>query len=176
MWTSELEGRARRRRKDQEFEEFFDAVWPRARAMAARMGLGREEAEDVGLDAMAVSYDRWARVRDLPYRDAWTLKVTANLALRALKKRRPAAPLPAPLWAPSPEENVTSRLALRVQLGCLPRRQRQVIVLRYLADLPEAEVAQVLGIDVGSVKQHASRGRAALHDTLSLSCPGAGNG
>ena len=47
-------------------------------------------------------------------------------------------------------------------LGRLSRRQREVLVLRFLADLPEADVAQALGCSVGSVKQHAARGLAAL--------------
>jgi RNA polymerase sigma factor (sigma-70 family) len=170
----EIQGAAEppgRRDADMDFDTFFDVVWPRTRVLAARMGLGREEAEDVGLAALAVTYDRWGRVSDLPYREAWTLRVTANLALRALKKRRMVA-VPPVGWAGSPEEEVTSRLALRSMLGGLPRRQRQVVVLRYLADLPESEVAEVLGIDVGSVKQHASRGRVALRDALAR--PGQG--
>jgi len=152
---------------DRDFEEFFDGVWPRARAMGVRMGLGREEAEDVALDGLAAAYDRWGRVRDLAYRDAWVFKVTANLALRRLKKRR--RPVLAPVaWASSsssPEDEVTSRLALQGVVAGLPRRQRQVLALRYLADLPEEDVARVLGINIGSVKQHASRGRAALRAT-----------
>jgi RNA polymerase sigma factor (sigma-70 family) len=131
------------------------------------MGLSREEAEDVGLDALAVAYDRWARVRDLPYRQAWALKVTANLALRGVKRGRLQATFAPPL-ARNIEEDVTSRMAVSGALARLPRRQRQVAVLRYLADLPEAEVAQTLGIDVGTVKRHASRARMALQDTMSL--------
>ena len=55
---------------------------------------------------------------------------------------------------------------MRKGIAALPRRQRQVVVLRYLADMPEVQVAQVLGLDVGSVRQHASRGRAGLRNTL----------
>jgi RNA polymerase sigma factor (sigma-70 family) len=163
-----LEVRPRESGTDREFEEFFDGVWPRARAMGVRMGLGREEAEDVALDALAVAYDRWGRVRDLGYRDAWLFKVNANLALRRLKKRR--RPVLAPVaWtsSSSPEDEVTSRLALQGVVAGLPRRQRQVLVLRYLADLPEEDVARALGINIGSVKTHASRGRATLRDTVS---------
>jgi RNA polymerase sigma factor (sigma-70 family) len=137
--------------------------------MGVRMGLGREEAEDVALDALAVAYDRWGRVRDLGYRDAWVFKVTANLVLRRLKRRRRPVLAPA-AWASSsssPEDEVTSRMALQGVVAGLPRRQRQVLVLRYVADLPEDEVALALGINVGSVKQHASRGRAALRGTVS---------
>jgi RNA polymerase sigma factor (sigma-70 family) len=44
----------------------------------------------------------------------------------------------------------------------LQRRQREVIVLRYYADLTEAQVADLLGLSVGSVKAYASRGLEAL--------------
>jgi RNA polymerase sigma factor (sigma-70 family) len=152
---------------DRGFEEFFDAVWPRALSMASRMGLGWDEAEDVVLDAMAVTYDRWDRVRDLPYREAWVLKVTANKVLRQLEaNRRYSAPAPPPA---SPfDDDVVTRLSLRNGIAGLPRRQRQVVVLRYLADMPEAEVARVLGLGVGSVKRHASRGRAGLRGVLGV--------
>jgi RNA polymerase sigma factor (sigma-70 family) len=51
-------------------------------------------------------------------------------------------------------------------LGKLPRRQREVLVLRYYLDLSEAEIADTLGISRGAVKSHASRGLAALKTTL----------
>ena len=47
-------------------------------------------------------------------------------------------------------------------LGRLPRRRREVLVLRYWLGLPEAEIAQVLGISPGTVKSTAARGLAAL--------------
>jgi RNA polymerase sigma factor (sigma-70 family) len=150
---------------DPEFEAFFAALWARAVAVGTRMGLSREEAEDVALDAMAVAHDRWLRVAALPYRDGWLLKVTANRALRSLKRHAHGA-LVQPARTPLMEDEIATRMTLRHELAALPRRQRQVVTLRYLADMPEAEVAQVLGLNPGTVKQHASRGRAALHHQL----------
>ncbi len=49
----------------------------------------------------------------------------------------------------------------------LPRRQREVLALRYYLDLSEREIAQTLGISAGAVKSHASRGAAALRTHLS---------
>ena len=51
-------------------------------------------------------------------------------------------------------------------LAELPRRQREVIALRYYVDLSEAEIAETLGISRGAVKSHASRGAAALRASL----------
>jgi RNA polymerase sigma factor (sigma-70 family) len=53
-------------------------------------------------------------------------------------------------------------------LARLPQRQRAVLVLRYFADLPEAEVAAILGCSPGSVKTHAHRGLKALRSQLTL--------
>jgi RNA polymerase sigma factor (sigma-70 family) len=48
----------------------------------------------------------------------------------------------------------------------LPKRQREVVALRYFLDLSEQEIASALGCSTGSVKQHASRGLAALRREL----------
>jgi len=48
----------------------------------------------------------------------------------------------------------------------LPRRQREVLILRYYADLSEAQIAETLQISPGSVKAHAHRGLLALRDLV----------
>lgn len=61
-----------------------------------------------------------------------------------------------------------ARVDLQRALDGLPRRQRDVVVLRYLADLSEADVAAVIGCSVGTVKSNASRARAALRAVLTI--------
>lgn len=63
----------------------------------------------------------------------------------------------------SPPEDPTGVLHL---LPALPRRQRAVVVLRYLADLPEEQVAQLLDISRGTVKSQASRATAKLREQM----------
>ena len=69
---------------------------------------------------------------------------------------------------PSAEDRAVTRAGgahLVAALGRLPRRQREVLTLRYYADLSEAQIADALGISAGAVKAHAHRGLAALrHD------------
>jgi RNA polymerase sigma factor (sigma-70 family) len=51
-------------------------------------------------------------------------------------------------------------------MGRLPARQREALVLRYYADLSEAEIAEAMKISRGAVKSHTSRGIAALRANL----------
>jgi RNA polymerase sigma factor (sigma-70 family) len=59
-------------------------------------------------------------------------------------------------------ESVALRQALVAALRRLPTRQREAVVLRYLADMSEADVGLALGIRQGTVKTHLHRGLAAL--------------
>ena len=81
-------------------------------------------------------------------------------------RRDAARPAPA---APGPEDLTLldeRRGQVLAALARLPRRQREVVSLRYYLDLPVAEVADLLGLAPGTVKSHASRGAAALRDSL----------
>jgi RNA polymerase sigma factor (sigma-70 family) len=64
------------------------------------------------------------------------------------------------------EDLSTIRVALAQALQMLSRRQRDVVVLRFVAGLSEPEVAASLGISLGSVKTHAPRGLASLRSRL----------
>jgi RNA polymerase sigma factor (sigma-70 family) len=64
------------------------------------------------------------------------------------------------------DERLGERGDLVAALRRLPRRQREVVVLRYLADLSESDVAVALGCSVGSVKSNGSRGLSALRRDL----------
>jgi RNA polymerase sigma factor (sigma-70 family) len=93
------------------------------------------------------------------------MRVTANVALDVLRRSR--RPLPQPTADDAdPADAAVTRLALAQALRRLPRRQRDVVVLRYLADLSEADVAESLGVSAGSVKQHAHRAVDALRRAL----------
>ena len=148
---------------DDGFEEAFDDLFPRAVRLASRLLGDRAAAEDVAAEAMARAYARWPKVSGLPYRDGWLLKVTTNLAIDRLR-RRPPEVWPAP--AEDFEEGVELRLALNAALLTLAPRQRQAIALRYLGGLSDKEVAQALGISLGSVKTHIHRGLRGLRARL----------
>lgn len=90
--------------------------------------------------------------------------MAANLGLD-LRRRRSRYPVgSAGLDAPDRRSGASAveRLELQRLLQEPPRRQREVLVLRYLADLTEVATAAALGTSVGTVKQHAHRGLTAM--------------
>lgn len=146
-----------------EFEGEFDALFNRSRRLATRMVGDCTRGEDIAAEALARTWLHWSKVRDLDHRLAWVLRVTTNLCLDQLRRGRPPV---VPAHVSDPTDAVAVRLALAAALRSLPRRQREVVVLRHLADLPESEVAQALGITPGTVGAHLHRGLASLRGRL----------
>jgi RNA polymerase sigma-70 factor, ECF subfamily len=142
------------------YDDFFREILPRAVAVARRVTGERASAEDAAVEALARAHLHWRRLADLPWRQAWVLRVTTHEALRHLPKTRGSAAVP--LSAGDEAETVVLRQALVDALRRLPARQRETVALRYLADLSERDVGLALGIHQGTVKTHLHRGLAAL--------------
>jgi RNA polymerase sigma factor (sigma-70 family) len=145
-----------------DFDDRFDELARIAYRVAFRLTGSPADAEDIAQESLARASVRWRKIG--PYAEAWVTRVATNLALGRLRKARPVAGESAP--AADSAQLVADRHALVELVRRLPRRQRQAVTLRFLADLPEARVAELLGCSVGSVKQHTSRGLAALRTGL----------
>lgn len=148
---------------DSDFDEMFHRTLPRAQRLAQRLVGDAALAEDLAAEGLARAYARWSRLRSAPYVDAWLLRVVTNLAIDHLRRRPPAA-TPAP--ARNAIDELTLRLALAEAMARLPRRQREVVALRYFSDLSEADVAAAMGVSVGAVKSHHRRALDALQHRL----------
>jgi RNA polymerase sigma-70 factor (sigma-E family) len=131
----------------------------------------RSAGEDVVQDAFVKLHGSAHRIEKPAAAPAYLRSIVLNLARSQLRRRlvvrrhRPdrrghAPAADAPTMLREDQEEVLA--ALR----SLPRRQRECLALRYLDDLPEAEIAATLGISAGSVKTHTSRGLAALASRL----------
>lgn len=145
--------------------EGFEAVFDELASIAYRVGyrlLGdRAAAEDIAQEALARALVRWRRVEG--HAVPWVIRVSTNLALDRLRgSSRAVVRQPPEQVADDDPERSALRLTLARQLAALPRRQREVVALRYLADLTEVQVAAALGLSQGSVKRHTGRGLAAL--------------
>jgi RNA polymerase sigma-70 factor (ECF subfamily) len=102
----------------------------------------------------------------------WILTIATRATLNELRRERPALvpiedePLPAPDSADAELRRRRLGEALRRALGALAPDARAVVVLREYHEMDYAEIAAVLGIDVGTVKSRLSRARAALRQAL----------
>lgn len=127
-------------------------------------------AEDLLQTALASAYPRWSRIcRDDP--EAYVRKIMVNTWSSWWRRRWrgevPSAQLP-DRTGPDTYAAADHRHALRFALAKLPPRQRAVVVLRYHQDLSEAQVADLLGISVGTVKSQAAKALAALREQAAL--------
>ncbi|HSA51570.1 MAG TPA: SigE family RNA polymerase sigma factor [Yinghuangia sp.] len=130
--------------------------------------------EDVVQEAFIRVHVARHRLRDPEKTLVYLRQTVVNLSRSTLRRRlmalrllpRPQAEEPA---AEEGAHNVLERDALVRVLRELPRRQREVIVLRYYADLTEVQVADLLGLSVGSVKAYGSRGLEALRARMETS-------
>jgi RNA polymerase sigma-70 factor (sigma-E family) len=125
----------------------------------------RQTAEDVVQDAFCGLYRAWARMPDHTHALGYVRASVVNGCRSALRRaRRPLRPL-AVAPAASAEAAVLAGERQRetiVALRRLPPRQREVLVLRYFADLPEQDTALAMGVSRGTVKSTTSRALAAM--------------
>ena len=151
---------------DDGFDQAFRDLVPAVRRLTWRMLGDEASAEDATAEAFIRALTRWPKIHDLPHRDAWIMRVATNVALDVLRKRRREAGVV--LTGDPPWEGVDPalRLDLSSALAALPRRQREVVVLRHVAGLSEAEAAAAMGVSVNTVKTHTARGLAALRADL----------
>lgn len=128
-------------------------------------------AEEVVQDAFEAMHTAWRRLRDSEKALSYLRQAVVNKSRSVLRHRTVVdknAPKPAP-DEPSAEQGAMAlieRSAVVAALRTLPDRQREAVVLRYYADLSEADIAATMGISRGAVKSHTARAMAALKSIL----------
>jgi RNA polymerase sigma-70 factor (ECF subfamily) len=154
-----------------EFEELYTSTFGRLVGQLFLVTGDLHEAEEVVQEAFTRAAGRWQRLREYDQPELWVRRVAINLATdgRRRVRRRLAvlAQLDAEAAAVVPPISVDG-LAVAAALATLPRRQRQVVVLHYLLDLPVGEVARQLSMPVGTVKSRLARARSALAAQLDV--------
>ncbi len=148
--------------RDAEFAQFVRAATPSLSWTAYLITGDRHTAADLVQEALVRTYVAWPRVRD-GEATAYARRALVNVGIDRWRAR-PAIPAETldGIDRRDPQAVVDDRDQLVRMLAALPPQQRCVVVLRYLDDLSEAEVAACLGISVGAVKSATSRGLAAL--------------
>jgi RNA polymerase sigma-70 factor (ECF subfamily) len=151
-------------------DDAFDAFWladqAAVLAVAAALTGDWATAEDITQDAFSAAYRRWDEI-DNPA--GWVRRVVANRAASHWRRRAREGAAFARLAArPSPVVLGRENDEFWKTVRALPRRQAQVVTLRYLDDLSISEIAEVLEIAEGTVKATLSHARSALAHVLSL--------
>ncbi len=158
---------------DSRFDALYRAQWWPMLRLAQGLVDDVSSAEDVVQDAFAGLCRNPAALAEPGAAARYLRASVVNGARSALRRRRTVR-----TWLGqvrdgehAPAADVTSlrsadEQVARQSLAALPRRQREVLTLRFLADLSDAEIADATGMSAGNVRSAASRGLATLRTTL----------
>jgi RNA polymerase sigma-70 factor (sigma-E family) len=161
LWRGGVVAGVRERGSD--FDDFVVVAAPGLLRMAIALTGDRSAAEDLLQDVLERVYVAWPRIDD-PQAYARRALVNASSNRWRRRARRPelaVAALPEVAVADRTDEH-SSRDELVRAVAMLPARQRAVVVLRFLADLSEAETAHTLGCTTGTVKSQTARALTSL--------------
>lgn len=153
-----------------DFTAFVHAQWRPLVRTAVFLGCSLPDAEDVAQTALMKAFRSWGRVSAADDPTAYVFRILMNTMTRGRERRwhgeQPTDPLPEAVVEDA-AVTVDRRDELLRLLRRLPGEQREVLVLRYVADLTETQTAAALGIPAGTAKSRAARGIAAcqrLHE------------
>ncbi|MEZ0578962.1 SigE family RNA polymerase sigma factor [Nocardioides sp. MH1] len=154
-------------------EALYLGHWDRLVRLSVLLVHDQGSAEEIVQDALVAVHQRWDRLTDQDKALAYLRQAVVNRSRSALRHRGVVTRYLARQQAPEHEAGAdravlgdSRRQMVLDALQQLPRRQREVLALRYYLDLSEAEIAETLGISRGAVKSHASRGAAGLRPIL----------
>ena len=151
--------------------ELYSVQYKALVRLAAMLVRDTSTAEEVVQDAFIAMHDGWHRLKDTEKALAYLRQAVVNRS-RSVLRHRVVVEKNAPKLAPdmpSAEHGAMAlleRSAVIAALRDLPARQREAIVLRYYADLSEADIAAAMEISRGAVKSHTARGMASLKAAL----------
>ena len=157
-----------------DFEEFYQASYVRLVTILLAVLGNRQEAEDAAQEAFARALARWPVIRGYDLPELWVRRVALRLAVdsgRGWRRRRATATRLLASRAPDAAELSDSLpfTALGHALMRLPLREREVLVLHYVADMAVDRIAQDRGIPAGTVKDRLASGRRRLERELATS-------
>jgi RNA polymerase sigma-70 factor (ECF subfamily) len=160
--------------EDSGFRESFEAFYTRESkaviGLAYVLSGSRSGAEDLAQDGFLAAFRDWDRIAGYDDPGAWVRRVVANRAVSGFRRRKAETKA---LIRIRPDEHLVPEIpaesdVLWKEVRRLPRRQRQVIALRYLDHRPIAEVALILDCSANTVKTHLMRAKQELARRLDL--------
>lgn len=143
-----------------DFESFVAGVQSRLQRTAWLLTGNWQEAEDLVQTSLAKAWRHWDRVATADNPEAYTRRTLMNSFLSARRRRWRAEQPDATVQPPpvgDPADLVALRTSILAALAQLSARQRAAVVLRFFDDLPEAQVADVMGCRLGTVKSTTAK-------------------
>jgi RNA polymerase sigma-70 factor (sigma-E family) len=160
---------------DEALTHLYAAHWRSLVRLSWLLVGDQQQAEETVQDAFVAMHSHWSQLRDQELALAYLRRAVVNSSRSVLRHRKveerylsaqtSALTAHGTAEQPSAEEHAVEHATgarLVAALGLLPRRQREVLTLRYYLDLSEAQIADALSISAGAVKTHAHRGLTAL--------------
>ncbi len=148
---------------DLSFDEFVTTRSAAFLRLAYALTRDHAHAEDLLQTALANTWPAWKRISGDP--EPYVRRALINTHRSWWRRRwhgeQPTEPLPE-IRTDSPQSTVDERDAIWRALRRLPERQRAVLILKFIEDLSEAQIAEVLGIAPGTVKSYTAKGLAQL--------------
>jgi RNA polymerase sigma-70 factor (ECF subfamily) len=170
------------------FNQIVERYWDRIFAMVHQLLRNREDAEEVTQDAFIRAHRGLQSFRGESAFSTWLYQIATNLARNRYwywwrRKRDKSVSIDQPLAADgdlllrdllpaeaaSPgEETVTQEFVDRVAecMGQLNGKHREILVLRNVKNLSYEEIAEILGLSVGTVKSRIARARESLREKM----------
>lgn len=148
------------------FEEFFSRFAREAAAVVALSTGDSGLAEDATQEAMARAYARWDRVSKLERPDLWVIRVAANLAIDAWRKRQREVSFRGAERLAEPRDEVRA-LWVRWEMDRLTPQDRLLLILRHRDGLSLEEIGGLTGKSPNTIAIYLKRARRRLRSLLS---------
>ncbi len=154
-----------------DFEEFYQANYGRLVTVLFAVLGDRPGAEDAVQEAFSRAFARWPRLSGYDLPEAWVRRVALRIAIDSgrLQRRRSAASARltvADLAEACEQSGALPLTPVGVALMRLPLREREVLVLHYVADMSVEQISADRGIPAGTVKDRLAAGRRRLEREL----------
>lgn len=158
-------------RQREDFEEFYQANYRRLVAILFAVLGDRLEAEDAVQEAFARAYVRWPRLSGYDLPETWVRRVALRVAIDSGRRwRRRLGTMVKLLDTRQPDEAEPADALPFTPLGRallrLPLREREALVLHYVADMSVDQISADRGLPTGTVKDRLAAGRRRLERVL----------
>ena len=160
---------------DKEFEHTIMPLAENVYSYAVNMLGNPDDAADITQDVMAKLWETRHQLHSMESPKAWALRMTRNLCLDHLKRRRPILDEEAVIrnggFADDLQRQVEAKdMAdiVRQIIDTLPDNQREVLLLREVQEMEFDEIARITGLGLNNIRTLLSRGRAKVKEALKL--------